>query len=471
MPVKCDKSAYKLFHEATIALSDVEANGICVDQEYLNRTTKDVADKIDDYARQMRESSEFKFWKRRFRNKVKLSAHQQLADVVFKDLGFKSEKRTLTGELAGDEEAFADVIDKVNLVKLFFQREKMKKVHGTYLAGIRREMVNGYIHPNYNLNLVISYRSSSDNPNFQNVPKRNKEMAEYVRRCLKPRPGRILAEVDFSGAEVRVAACYNKDPQLIKYIQDPATDMHRDTASDIFKLPLSYLIEHKDWAKKTVRDTAKNMFVFPEFYGSVWFQCGPNIWKAIVRKGFRLPDNGPTLVDHLHSKGIRELGEGGPQTEPTPGTFLHHLREVERKFWDRRFKVYTDWKRRWYRDYLDAGGFKTYTGFAFNGTFSRNDVLNYAVQGSAFHCLLISLYRLNKWLKKNKMRTCIVGQIHDSLVVDVHPEELQDFIQACRQIMSIDLVADWKWLIVPMEIEIETSEVDGNWFELKEIKC
>ena len=133
--------------------------------------------------------------------------------------------------------------------------------------------------------------------------------------------------------------------------------------------------------------------------------------------------------------------------------------------WNDRFRVYTDWKRRWWDEYCSKGYVHTLTGFLSQGVYRRNQVLNTAIQGSAFHCLLWSLVRLQRWLNKWKMKTKIVGQIHDSIVADVHPDEFDDYLAAVKQIITVDLRRHWDWIIVPMEIEAEASEVGGTWYE------
>ena len=72
-----------------------------------------------------------------------------------------------------------------------------------------------------------------------------------------------------------------------------------------------------------------------------------------------------------------------------------------------------------------------------------------------------------KWTKKNRMRTKIVGQIHDSIVADVHVDELDDFLAKTKQVMTKDVRREWPWVIVPLEVECEIS--DRNWYEKKEV--
>ncbi|KKL05637.1 hypothetical protein LCGC14_2604030, partial [marine sediment metagenome] len=118
-----------------------------------------------------------------------------------------------------------------------------------------------------------------------------------------------LLEVDYSGLEVRIAACYHQDPNMLKYINNPASDMHGDMAKQIFKLPKldKAITEHK-----VLRDAAKNGFVFPEFYGDYYKNCAESMacnWGELPQsrwkegQGIKMPEG--YLSDHLIAKGIK----------------------------------------------------------------------------------------------------------------------------------------------------------------------
>ena len=112
---------------------------------------------------------------------------------------------------------------------------------------------------------------------------------------------------------------------------------------------------------------------------------------------------------------------------------------------------------------------KTKTGFICQGFMKTNEIINYPVQGSAFHCLLWALIRLVLLeLPKRKMKTLIVGQIHDSIVADVPDNEIQEFLSLANYVMTKMIRKAFKWLIVPLEIEAEVSPIDGSWAEKKE---
>ena len=165
-----------------------------------------------------------------------------------------------------------------------------------------------------------------------------------------------------------------------------------------------------------MRYCGKNMFVFPQFYGDFYINNARAMWEAIDAMGHEV--DGVPLKQYLKRKNILRLGACDAKQQPANGTFEKHIKKVEMDFWQKRFKVYNQWKRKWWDKYLENGGFPTLTGFRIDGVMGRNDVINYPVQGSAFHCLLWSLIQLNRWLRKNKMRSKIVGQIHDSIVAD-----------------------------------------------------
>ena len=101
----------------------------------------------------------------------------------------------------------------------------------------------------------------------------------------------------------------------------------------------------------------------------------------------------------------------------------------------------------------------------------RNEVINYPIQGSAFHCLLWSLTQLVlKHLKKHKMKSIIIGQIHDSIIADVPEEETDDYIALANRVMVDSVRRKWDWIITPLETEAAISSVNGNWADTKEYK-
>jgi DNA polymerase-1 len=432
--------AIHLLRDGSLALAVMEGNGIRLDMPYLDRSILEVQAKIVEGEK----------------DRTNIGSGEQLAHVIYKCLGYPCTSLTATGKPKADEEALRKV--DLPFVKEYFARKKLEKVLSTYLLGFKREQIDGFLHPSFNFN-PESFRSGANDPNVQNIPSRG-PMTKLIRDCVIPRCDHYLVEIDYAQIEVRVAACYHKDPRMLEYIRDPSTDMHRDVAMELFLIPQA-LVE-----KKTTRDWTKNRFVFPQFYGQVYFDCAYNIWKAVEREENKLP-NGTSVRQHLRDNGITGLGECDPKQRALPGTFERHVKDVEDRFWLDRFPKYTEWKKRWWREYSRNGGYRMLTGFYVNGLYKKNEVLNYAIQGSSFHCLLWSIIEIQRHLRKYKWKTKLINQIHDCLVADVPIDELQDYLHLAKRVMTTACMAHYQWLIVPLEIEAEVVEPESTWFNKK----
>lgn len=452
------ENAYQLMHKGILALARAEQQGLRVDLEYATRTKESLTKRIDRLEKMFKETMFYKHWAHTRNGKVNINSNSQLAHFLYNVKKIEPPKETESGQGATDEETLQQL--GIPELESLLEMRKLKKIRDTYLDAFMREQVNGYIHPFFNLHLVKTFRSSSDHPNFQNIPKRDEEAMQIVRKALFPRPGNQFMEIDYGSLEVRIAACYHKDPTMLKYINDPKSDMHADMAKQIFMLDTFDKKEHK-----VLRQAAKNGFVFPQFYGDYYKNCAINMacnwgklpqgaWKA----GQGIPLNGRTLSDHLIEKGIKSLS-----------SFTTHISKIEADFWGNRFPDYAAWKDRWYNTYKKYGYISMYTGFTCGGIMGRNDCINYPVQGAAFHCLLWSFIELDRIIQEEQLETRLVGQIHDAILLDVPPNELEYIKKLVRRVTCEDLPKAWTWIIVPLEIEIELCPVDGSWAEKEKV--
>jgi DNA polymerase I-like protein with 3'-5' exonuclease and polymerase domains len=140
------------------------------------------------------------------------------------------------------------------------------------------------------------------------------------------------------------------------------------------------------------------------------------------------------------------------------------MKEVEADFWDNRFRVYRDWKKSWVHKYRKRGFLQMFTGFICSGEMGRNEIVNYPVQGTAFHCLLKTLIETDKYQEAEEWDSKIIGQIHDSLIMDVLPDELDRIKQVLKMIVEEYIPSIWgDWIIVPLSIEVEEYGVDQPW--------
>lgn len=255
--------------------------------------------------------------------------------------------------------------------------------------------------------------------------------------------------------EFRIAACKWKDPVMLKYIEE-GRDAHYDVTSDCYKVPVSEV-------SKPMRSVGKNQFTFPILYGSYYRKCAINLWQDMER--LELKTVGDKLVKEvLAEQGITSLGRCHPRERPIPGTFEYHVKLVEDTF-NARFTGFRDGKDPWYNAYLKRGGFRMMTGFWLEGIFSKNKVLNTDVQGPAFHIVLWGIIQLQKWIDKVKSGAKIIAEIHDSILGSIPVNEVQDYINEARRILTVDVRKYWDWIIAPLGVEVEVS--DSNWFDKK----
>jgi len=446
--------AYTLFHRGVQAFMNAEATGLRIDMDYVDRKINFLKKKSLYLEEKFKDTKFFRYWEKSTSKRVNIDSGPQLANYLYNVRKIQPIKTTVTGKGAVDAEALTQL--NIPELDILLERSKIKKTLDV-LLGFKVEQVDQIIHPSFNLHLVRTYRSSSDSPNFQNIPKRDETMMQTVRKAIYPRPGHQFLEIDYSGIEVRIAACYHKDPNMLKYIKDKTTDMHGDMAKQLFKV--------RNFNKKipehyTLRQAAKNGFVFPQFYGSYYKSCAVNLvcnWGKLPhsvwqeRQGIPMP-NDSFLSDHLISKGINSLEK-----------YTEHVRKVEEDFWKNRFYQYDQWKEENWKQYCKNGYIDLLTGFRCSGIMNRNDVNNYGTQGAAFHCLLWAFIELDDMIQREKLDTRLVGQIHDSIILDVNPAELNYIVKSALKITTQDLPKYWEWIIVPMEIEMEICSVDEPW--------
>jgi len=445
---------YDFFLAGVLALGNITENGMHIDEDYFKQKNIELGDKLEELENSIYTSPEgLKWFELKDRN-LEISKDAQTKSLVLDVLKLKISKETkgstkekpkysvdkeVLKELSGKHQIFADII---------FWREA-DKLKSTYVGGFLRESIGGVIHPNQNLHTTKTYRPSTTSPNFANIPKRDKQMQKLVRTGVIPRKGHQLLTVDFDGIEVMSGCFYHKDPVMIDYVTNPANDMHRDMALRLFKLDPEQIT-------KEIRYEAKSGFVFPEFYGDYYRSCARLLWDAAGR----LDTNGGLLLRYwLEDQGIKNYK-----------AFESHVKEEERIFWKEKFKVFDKWKAQAWEEYLDKGYVEYLTGFRCGGVLDKKNVVNYPFQGTAFHLLLWSLIGLEKETHAQGWWSQVCLQVYDEIMFDVHPSELEELVPLIRDTMTVKIRKQFPWINVPLSVEIKVSAVDGNWFEMEELK-
>lgn len=446
--------AYTLWHEGCLCFADAEQRGIMMDVEYCNTQSAHIDRRVQHLEKKLLSYPEVQKWKKMAENKGKkfnLNSKQQLQALLFtkEGLGLKPTKETASGAASVDK----DVLELLDLsfVQDYQQIQKLKKLNGTYLKGFVNESPGGILHPFFNLNTVVSYRGSCDSPNFQNIPKRDPESQRLTRRALYPHDGYLWLEIDYSSIEVRIAATYHQDPVMMQYLNDPHSDMHRDMAMQLMFIP-------ENLVSKYLRNAAKNGFVFAQFYGDWYEACARNMWLKWFRSPAATLTDGTHIYDHLRSHGIKDMED-----------FIDHVKTVENHFWNKRFKVYGQWREDNWEEYLRTGYMRAHTGFIYNAIMDRKQTSNYGTQGCGFHCLVWSMTRANERLKQEQWLSFLNGQIHDAIEGNAHPKEVNALIPMMHTIMVDDLLKRFQWINVPMDIEVELAPLGKSWYELKQV--
>ena len=451
--------AYQLLHDGAVVLAEVERAGIRIDVEYCRDKIAWLNERLSRADWRLRASELGRTWLRRFGNQTSFGSTKQLQTVLYADLGVKPFKTTEGGQDSVDEESLLQT--NVDGIDHLLRQRGLKKTTEVLQQFVKYQ-INGCLYPNFNLHTVVTYRSSSSEPNLQNVPKRDKEQMDICRRAIIPSPGNVILEIDKSGIEVAVAACYHKDPTMLAYLSDPTSDMHSDAAKKLFFLKGAIsALRKKEGFATTLRQASKNGFIFPEFYGDFFESCAQNVacgWCKLPRIGNWSDDDGAVFDGHpmgwhLRQRDMHNLAD-----------YTQHVKRVELWGWRERFPPYFQWRRDWYAQYQRRGGFQMLTGFECRGVMGRNQAVNFPVQGAAFHLLLQTLIwvvrRIRGWRSK------VIGEIHDSLLIDAHPDEVAELVGMVRHIVAEELPRHWRWIIVPLRVEAAKSAVNGSWAQM-----
>ena len=462
--------AYQLLHDGALCFADCERHGIRIDVPYFEKQLKHIQRRLDyefDKFNKLPEVIEWGQWCNSKNLKLSIDSPQQLQHVLYIQMGHTPMVFTDTGNPSTNDEAMNLIGD--TFCKTVTTIKRLQKLKNTYIRNIIDETVDGVLHPFFNLHTVTTYRSSSSSINFQNQPKRDKESSAIIRKGFRPFPGARIYEFDFKGAEISTCACLHRDPNMISYLEDSTKDMHWDLAREAYKL------DDKD-KTKGVRYMGKNGFIFPQFYGDYWKNCAESMWEATLHNDFVTAD-GTLVRDKMYERGITRLGkmlkrkgQSKIVEYPEPGTFLEHIKNIEDYFWHTMFPVYNQWKEDVWEQYQKRGYIDLITGFRCSGVMRKNQATNIPVQGPSFHITLWTMIQVNRELQKRGMRSALMGQIHDAVLANVYPEEEDEVIELVHNYSTLNVKKHWDWIIVPLVIEGERSDIDGNWFEMEEFK-
>ena len=349
-----------------------------------------------------------------------INSNPQLRDVLFKRLGLPVLKKTSTGP-STDASVLQELADAGHtLPNLLMDYRELAKLESTYLDALP-QMVNpetGRLHTSFNQTVAATGRLSSSDPNLQNIPIR-RELGRDIRRGFVPRSGWVLLAADYSQIELRLLAHLSGDPAFVEAFK-VGGDIHRQTASIIFDVPLEHVTSEMRSRAKTIN--------FATIYGQGAHALSRQlkIEHGEAKEFIRL------YFERFH--GIREYLDSMVEFARTNGY------------------VQTIFNRRRYIPELREKNFNM-------RAFGERTAANSPIQGSAADLIKIAMIRIDKALEEGNFSSKMLLQVHDELVFEVPPDELSAVESLVKHEME-----NAAQLSVPLVVDLGTG---ANWLETK----
>ena len=422
-----------LFMKSSITLAEMEFNGFVFDYAQCQENKILIAARMVELQTAMTKSKEYAKWKAVYPDKeLNTNSPKQLVDFLYTILGYKVPKLNKSDNPSTDKEALEDINSEFTQYLLLYKG--LDKMRNAFLNGYEQESNDdGHLRCFFNLNNVKSYRTSSSNVNLQNVS-HHSEISKYALNLMKPLPGHVIFNADFKALEVYCSAVTTRDPKLLEYVHDESTDMHRDVACDI------HFYSQEDLPKR-LRTLAKK-FVFACFYGAGYRSITNNQWKGMTQED----------KERLKEHGIRNYID-----------FEKHIQNMFNKFWNVRFKTYTNWKKKQWDFYTNNGYFVGHTGFLYTGVCNKRQTSNFGIQGDATHIMLHMANYLFDYIEDNSLYSRLLITVHDSVLLSCPQEEVPLFEKAIQEFLkTVPVLEPWT-KGVDFAVEVETSEIDGDW--------
>ncbi len=405
----------KLFDEVEVplitVLADMEMEGVRVDEQFLKDYSNELQKDIVIFEKEIHEIAGEVF---------NIDSPKQLGTILFEKLKITDQvKKTKTGQYATGEDILSKFVHDHPVVGKILDYRELRKLKSTYVDALP-ELINkhtGRVHTNYMQTVAATGRLSSNNPNLQNIPIRTSRGKE-IRKAFVPRNEEYtLLSADYSQVELRIIAALSNDENMCEAFLQGA-DIHAATASKVFGVPL-------DQVDKSMRSKAKAVN-FGIIYGQGAFGLAQNLGiprgeaKEIIDSYFkqfnRLKAYQQENIENARKTGFVETILG---------------------------------RRRYLADINSANA--VVRGFA------ERNAINAPIQGSAADIIKVAMIRIQEDLRKMKLRSKMILQVHDELVFDVHKEELDSIQPVIAERMTTAVK-----MRVPLEIDMNHGD---NWLQ------
>lgn len=385
-------------------LADMELNGVCLDTEALQDTSKIFTERMKQYEQEIYKEAGEEF---------NISSPKQVGDILFGKMQIMDKpKKTKTGQYVTSEEVLQSLENKSPIVRNILNYRGMKKLLSTYIDALPK-LINprtGHIHTSFNQALTATGRLSSSDPNLQNIPVRTDDGKE-IRKCFIPEEGCLFFSADYSQIELRIMAHLSEDENMMEAFRE-GHDIHRATAAKIWHVDIDKVTDAQ-------RKKAK--------------QANFGIIYGITTYGLA------QRMDIPNSE-AKELIEGYFRTFPKVQAYMEHAKE------EARAKGYAETlfhRRRYLADINSRNA--TVRGFA------ERNAINAPIQGTEADIIKVAMVRIWERFKKEGIRSKMILQVHDELNFSVFPEEREQVERIVIEEMqnayplNVPLIADAGW--------------------------
>ena len=385
-------------------LADMELNGVCLDTEALQDTSKIFTERMKQYEQEIYKEAGEEF---------NISSPKQVGDILFGKLQIMDKpKKTKTGQYVTSEEVLQSLESKSPIVRNILNYRGMKKLLSTYIDALPK-LINprtGHIHTSFNQALTATGRLSSSDPNLQNIPVRTDDGKE-IRKCFIPEDGCLFFSADYSQIELRIMAHLSEDKNMMEAFRE-GHDIHRATAAKIWHVDIDKVTDAQ-------RKKAKQAN-FGIIYGITTYGLAQRM--------------------DIPNGEAKELIEGYFRTFPKVQAYMEHAKEVARA------KGYAETlfhRRRYLTDINSRNA--TVRGFA------ERNAINAPIQGTEADIIKVAMVRIWERFKKEGIRSKMILQVHDELNFSVFPEEREQVERIVIEEMqnayplNVPLIADAGW--------------------------
>nr|MDE5601378.1 DNA polymerase I [Clostridia bacterium] len=405
-----EKELDKLFFEVEqplcVVLRNMEERGVCVSTSKLDELEAKYGAIIDKLTARIYDSAGKPF---------NIASPKQLGEILFETLGLPHGKKTKTG-YSVSEDVLANLIYAHPIVSDILEYRHFAKLQSTYVVGLKPLVKRGRIHTEFNQCVTTTGRLSSTNPNLQNIPTRSEE-AKDIKSAFLPSEGNVLVSADYSQIELRLLAHMSEDKQLIDAFNNDE-DIHAITASQILGIPLSEVTPAQRRDAKAVN--------FGIIYGISGFGLAENL-SIPQYKAKEFIDN----YFASHPK-VREFMDGCVAEARECGyskTMLGRRRNMSD---------------------LKASSYNVRAA-------AERMAMNTPLQGSAADIIKLAMLGVEKRLEG--MKSKMILQIHDELIIDTARDEIQEVMKLLEEEMQNAVK-----LHVPLIAKATSAD---NWGELK----